>query len=210
MTEFNLVNIQLSPVKAVSISQNNHYIASATSDNILKIWNMETKEKHLSVEFSSESKISLKFSFGSEYLFISNTEQEMIVWSTEANKFENEKTMKIYTSNSFSVSNDNKFIASVYKISCLSVWNSETKSEEYKGNFNRCIVNSSVFISNDLRKLFLSIRSSVEIWDFQKAREVGTIQKLADYVFPIKFSKNGKYAVHGHEKKISVWIVDEN
>ena len=39
------------------------------------------------------------------------------------------------------------------------------------------------------------IGSKLEIWDFQKACEVGTILKVADYVFPKNLLKKGKYAV---------------
>ena len=52
--EFYSLNLHSFSIPTFAISQDNHYIPIATSANILKIWNMETKKEQLSMDFSSE------------------------------------------------------------------------------------------------------------------------------------------------------------
>ena len=52
---------------------------------------VKRKKKQLSKDLTSETLNSLRFSFDSEYLFTSNAEQEMIVWTAKENNMEMKK-----------------------------------------------------------------------------------------------------------------------
>lgn len=208
LSEINSLELHLSVVTTVEISPDSEYLASASVNQKVSIWNIKRNCEELNYYIGNFYVLTLKFTFDCKFLLIATTENKILFFNMKDRVFDSEE-LRIFIS-SYSLSNDNKFIGISSTMKGLSIWNLHNKCMDYIGETLRLSYKIPICFTQNLKYFaFIANESSVEIRDFQKSREIGSINRLAKYLYPIRFSKNGVHAAYGHEKKISIWIVQE-
>ncbi|HIK03209.1 MAG TPA: ribosome assembly protein 4, partial [Trichormus sp. M33_DOE_039] len=124
--EVNTLEGHSSQVFSVAYSPNSKYLASASTDNTIKIWDISTGKPVQTLKGHSDSVNSVAYSPDSKYLASTSSDTTIKIWDISTGKALN--TLKGHSDSVYSVaySPDGKYLASASEDTTIKIWDIST------------------------------------------------------------------------------------
>ncbi|NEQ75681.1 MAG: WD40 repeat domain-containing protein [Okeania sp. SIO2C9] len=196
-------------VYSVSISNDGKKIVSGSSDNTIKVWNLETGELIRTLTGHDRPVNSVSISNDGKKIVSGSGDNTIKVWNLETGKEIRTLTGHNGWVYSVSISNDGKKIVSGSSDNTIKVWNLETGKEirTLTGHNGRVY---SVSISNDGKKIISgSDDKTIKVWNLEKGKEIRTLTGHDRSVHSVSISNDGHTIVSGSsDNTIKVWNLE--
>ncbi|EHK19822.1 uncharacterized protein TRIVIDRAFT_209827 [Trichoderma virens Gv29-8] len=190
-------------VWSVAFSADGRYLASASRDKTIKIWDATTGKERQTLKGHFDWVTSVTFSADGRYLASASWET-IKIWDATTGK--ERQTLKGHSDWVWSVafSADGRYLASASGDKTTKIWDITTGKEQQalKGHSNRV---TSVTFSADGRYLASASRETIKIWDATTGKERQTLKGHSDKVTSVAFSADGRYLASGSGETIKIW-----
>ncbi|NET61323.1 MAG: hypothetical protein F6K47_35905 [Symploca sp. SIO2E6] len=197
-------------VNSVSFSPDSKFLASGSSDDTIKIWNLEEGEEPQTLSEHQDLVSSVSFSPDGKFLASGSGDKSIKIWNLEEGGEAQTLSGHRSSVSSVSFSPDGKFLASGSWDKSIKIWNWEKGEELQTLSGHRSSV-SSVSFSPDSK--FLASGSgdkSIKIWNLEEGGEPQTLSGHQGLVNSVSFSPDGKFLASGSgNKNIKIWNLEE-
>ncbi|KAH7142366.1 hypothetical protein DER46DRAFT_581782 [Fusarium sp. MPI-SDFR-AT-0072] len=194
------------PVNSAVFSHDSKKVASASSDNTIRIWNAETGECERVLAGHSSYVSSVVFSHDSKKVASGSYDKTIRIWNAETGKCE--RVLEGHSSQVESVvfSHDSKKLASGSSDKTIRIWNAETGECERVLEGHSSQVESVVF-SHDSKKLASgSSDKTIRIWNAETGECERVLAGHSGFVNSVVFSHDSKkVASASWDKMIRIW-----
>ncbi len=193
-------------VISVAFSADGKRLASASSDQTVKVWDVTSGQETLTLEGHTGSVMSVVFSADGKRLASASDDQTVKVW--DATSGEETLTLKGHTRQVESVAfrPDGKQLASASHDQTVKVWDAISGQETLTLNGHNGQVISVAFSPDGKRLASASWDKTVKVWDATSGQETLTLKGHTDTVTSVAFSPDGKRLVSGSwDKTMKVW-----
>ncbi|UKZ75874.1 hypothetical protein TrVFT333_003570 [Trichoderma virens FT-333] len=195
-------------VLSLAFSADGRYLASGSSDRIIKIWDATTGKVQQTLKGHSDEVNSVAFSPDSRYLASGSRDSTIKIWDTTTGKVQQTLGGHIRQVNPVAFSPDGRYLASGSWDNTIKIWDTTTGKEQQtlKGHSN--VVTSVAFSPPDGR--YLASGSSdriIKIWDTTMGKEQQTLKGHSNVVTSVAFSPpDGRYLASGSwDNAIKIW-----
>ncbi|WP_445631923.1 nSTAND1 domain-containing NTPase [Nostoc sp. DSM 114167] len=195
-----------SAVYSVAFSPDGKTIASASSDNTVKVWDAVSAKEITTFKGHSSAVIGVAFSPDGKTIASASLDNTVKVWNAVSAK--EITTFKGHSDAVIGVafSPDGKTIASASADKTVKVWDAVSAKEitTFKGHSDAVI---SVAFSPDGKTIAsASADKTVKVWDAVSAKEITTFKGHSDAVISVAFSPDGKtIASASLDNTVKVW-----
>jgi WD40 repeat protein len=170
-------------ISSIQFSPNGKSFATAGSDNMVKLWNLETEKRQEFIQLPSSYSNSFNIKISSD-----------------------SKTLAIVTSSQFE---DDSMTFEDDNTNIVTLLDMKTKKElhpPFKGGRNKFY---SVSYSPDGKTLAsASADKTVKLWDVTTGKNIGTIKGFQDKVYSVNYSPDGRtLATASLDKTVKLWDV---
>jgi WD40 repeat protein len=212
--EYNRLDGHNGSVNSVSFSPDGKTLATGSSDNTIKLWDVETGKEirtlsgHNGYARGEDNHISsVSFSSDGKTLTSGSNDDTIILWNVETG--EEIRTLSGHNGsvNSVSFSPDGKTLATGSRDKTIKLWNVETGQEiRTLSGHNEGV--SSVSFSPDGNTL-VSGSGTIKLWNVETGKEICTLSGHNREVNSVSFSSDGKTLATGSEDNtIKLWDVE--
>lgn len=200
-----------SQINSIVISPNGKILASGSDDDLVKLWDIDTKQELKT--FSSHTSDVLTVAFSPNGKVLASGGKDKTIKLRYLNTEREEITFVGHTSyiTALAFSPDGKYLVSGSDDKTIKIWDLNSNSEIKSLVGHTASVNSVVFSPDG--KLLASCGgkddNSIKIWNFEKANEIKTLYGHTDSVNSITFSPKGNILISGSDDKtIRFWNVE--
>ncbi|MEI6043349.1 MAG: hypothetical protein WCS37_03045 [Chloroflexota bacterium] len=200
-----------SSVQAVAYSPDGKTLASGSSDNTVKLWEVATSKELVTFKDHSSWVTSVAFSPDGKTLASGSADSTVKIWSVITDK--ELATLKGHTGGIEAVafSPDGKTLASGSSDNTVKIWNVTNGNEisTLKGHLSWV---TSVAFSPDGKTLAsASADATVKIWNVTNGNEISTLKGHSSWVTSVAFSPDGKTLASGSDdKSVKIWDLVNN
>lgn len=174
-------------INSVCFSNNNKFLASASKDKAIKIWQLKQGKLTNTMLFERGSPLRSfqhgQVSFESDY------------------------------ANSIVFSRDNRVLVSGEKDETIKIWSLQTKKLIYTLTGHSKAVNSVAIHPNGKLIASASDDKTVKLWSLKSGKQVRTLRGHTDNVIAVSFSPNGNVLASSgdvNDKTVKLWFLSEN
>ncbi|NJM20964.1 MAG: PQQ-binding-like beta-propeller repeat protein [Richelia sp. SM1_7_0] len=196
-------------VNAVSFSPNGKMLASASSDNTVKLWNSETGKEIRTLTGHIKVVQGVSFSPNGKMLVSVSSDRTIKLWDAYTGKLIKTLTGHTDSVNGISFSPDGKTIASASGDNTVKLWNTNT------GELIKILAKHTNFVlrisfSPDGKTIAsASGDNTIKLWDADTGKEIKTLRGHQNVVRAVSFSANGKtLASASDDKTVKLWNTD--
>ncbi|MCX7990630.1 MAG: WD40 repeat domain-containing protein [Proteobacteria bacterium] len=191
-------------ILSVAISPNGRFVASAGRDNVIKIWDIYTKDEIETLYGHSDWVGSVVFSPDGKYILSGGWDNIIRLWDfetgIEVKKFDN---MEGTTCVSFSP-DGRYFLSTGY--GSLKIWNIAENRIEKILEGHQGFVQSARFSKDGRFVVSGGFDGMVKLWDIFSEKELHTFIGHINFVHSVDFSPDGKKIISsGYDKTVKVW-----
>ncbi|MEH1951676.1 MAG: AAA-like domain-containing protein [Nostoc sp.] len=195
-------------VNSVSFSPNGKILASASSDNTVRLWDIATGKEIKTLTGHTKGVNSVSFSPNGKILASASSDNTVRLWDIATGK--EIKTFTGHTKgvNSVSFSPDSKILASANSDNTVKLWDTTTGKQikTLTGQTNPVIGIS--FSPNGKILATASSDRTVKLWDITTDKLLKTFEGHADGVNNVSFSPNGKIlASASSDRTVKLWDI---
>ncbi|BAY91237.1 MULTISPECIES: nSTAND1 domain-containing NTPase [unclassified Tolypothrix] len=198
-------------VKDVTFSNNSHILATTSTDNTVKLWNLEEleeleKQEPIILRGHEELVNSVAFSPDSKTIATASADKTVKLWNLEGEEL---LTLSGHENPVYSVafSPDGKTIASASADYTVKLWNVDTK-ELHTLSGHKNAVSSVVFSPNGQTIATASWDKTVKLWNVS-TKELNTLSGHNEAVNSVVFSPDGQtIASASLDNTIKLWDLD--
>ena len=193
-------------VFSVAFSPNGRILASASSDNTVRLWNPNTGQETASLIGHTRHVQSVAFSPNGQSLASASRDNTIRLWNL--NTGQTIRELKGHTDYVFSVafSPNGQTLASASKDKTVRLWNPSTGQtiRELKGHADH--VFSVAFSPNGQTLASASRDNTIRLWNLNTGQNIRTLKGHTDHVFGVAFSPNGRIlASASRDKTVRLW-----
>jgi len=197
-----------SGLKSVNFSPDGKYIASGSSDETIKLWNVETGELIRTLVGNTGCVHSLNFSPNEKYLVSGSCDKTIKLWNVETGKLIKTLIGHISGVDSVNFSPDGKYLASGSWDNTIKLWNVETGELVRTLEGHTGYVRSVNFSPNGKYLASGSLDKTIKLWNIETGEVIRTFEGHTDDIRSVNFSPEGKYLASGSsDKTIKMWNV---
>ncbi|MBD2576110.1 WD40 repeat domain-containing protein [Oscillatoria sp. FACHB-1406] len=196
-------------VISISFSPDGKTLASGSSDNTIKLWNIETGKEIRALNGHSESVISISFSPDGKTLASGSRDKTIKLWNIETGTVI--RTLNGHNSPVISVSfsPDGKTLASSSDDQTIKLWNIETGTVIRTLNGHNSPVSSISFSLDGKTLASGSSDNTIKLWNIETGKEIRALNGHSESVISISFSPDGKTLASGSDDKtIKLWNIE--
>ncbi|MDZ8026876.1 MAG: AAA-like domain-containing protein [Nostoc sp. DedQUE11] len=197
-------------VNSIVFSPNGKTLASASRDNTIKLWNLDTGKEITTLKGHSQEVNSVVFSPDGKTLASASADNTIKLWNLDTGKEITTLRGHSQEVNSVVFSPDGKTLASASRDNTIKLWNFDKSKEitTLKGHSKG--VKSVVFSPDGKTLASASVDKTIKLWNFDKRKEITTLKGHSESVFSVVFSPDGKtLASASVDKTIKLWNFDK-
>ncbi|MEH1902744.1 MAG: caspase family protein, partial [Nostoc sp.] len=188
MQEQNRLEGHSSGVNSVAFSPDGKTIASASSDNTVKLWNAATGKEITTLKGHSSAVYSVAFSPDGKTIASASYDNTVKLWDAAIGKEIITLNGHSNEVNSVAFSPDGKTIASASSDKTVKLWNAATSKEITTLNGHSSDVLSVTFSPNGKIIASASFDKTVKLWDAATGKEITTLKGHSSQVNSVAFS----------------------
>jgi WD40 repeat protein len=196
-------------VNSVSFSRDGQTLASASYDNTIKLWQVETGEELRTLTGHENGVNSVSFSPDGQTLASASDDNTIKLWQVETGEELRTLTGHENVVNSVSFSRDGQTLASASDDETIKLWQVETGEELRTLTGHEDIVNSVSFSPDGQTLASASYDKTIKLWQVETGEELRTLTGHENVVNSVSFSRDGKtLASASYDKTIKLWQVE--
>ncbi|KAJ6008434.1 hypothetical protein N7540_012410 [Penicillium herquei] len=193
-------------VKSVTFSHDSKFLASASKDCTIKLWDASTGKCQQTLKDHTDSVNSVTFSHDSKFLTSGSEDCTIKLWDASTGQCVqtiNSHHKAVY---SVSFSHDSKLLASASKDYTIKLWDAITSKCQQTLEGHTDSVNSVTF-SHDSKFLASASKDyTIKLWDAITSKCQRTLKGHTDSVNSVTFSHDSKFLASGSEDQtIKIW-----
>ena len=195
---------------SLAFSPDGKTLAGGGDNNIIKLWNLETKEAITTLTGNSRSVYSVTFNPDGQVLAGGGLGDTIKLWNVET-----KQEIATITGNSFAVESveftpDGKTLAIARRGNyAVEFWNVETRQEITALTGHSKNVYSLAFSPDGKILASGSHDKTIKLWDVEHKQEITTINAHSDAISSVAFSPDGQILASGAvDNKIKLWDVE--
>ncbi|UKO98211.1 serine/threonine-protein kinase [Nostoc sp. UHCC 0870] len=195
-------------VNTIAISADATKLASGSSDNTIKLWNLDTNEVKHTLKGHSDFVWSVAFSPDGKILASGSRDKTIRLWNIQQGKQIATLGEASLPVTSLAISNDGKILASGQG-NRIKLWNLQTKKAitTLEGHTN--IVNSIVISADSKTLVSGSWDKTIKVWNLSTRKVSKTLTGHTKEVVSTAISPNGEMiASTGVDKTIRLWNLE--
>ncbi|MEH2278311.1 MAG: AAA-like domain-containing protein, partial [Nostoc sp.] len=196
-------------VFSVVFSPDGKTLASASGDNTIKLWNLDTGKEITTLKGHRNWVTSVVFSPDGKTLASASADRTIKLWNLDTGK--EITTLKGHRNwvRSVVFSPDGKTLASTSFDKTIKLWNLDTRKEITTLSGHSNYVNSVVFSPDGKTLASTSFDKTIKLWNLDTRKEITTLSGHSNSVTSVVFSPDGKtLASASHDKTIKLWNRD--
>lgn len=193
-------------VLSVAISPDGQTIASGSSDNNIKIWQLLTGSLLLTMTGHADAVLSVAFSPDGLYLASGSKDKTVKIWHLETGSLWRSLSGHADAVDSVLFSPDRETIATGGWDDKIKIWHLETGELLHTMDGHRR-VDRTFAISPDGETITSgSSQKTIELWHLKTGKQICSLPGHADAVESVAFSADGQFLVSGsRDKTIKIW-----
>ncbi|KAH8826467.1 quinon protein alcohol dehydrogenase-like superfamily [Flagelloscypha sp. PMI_526] len=196
-------------VISVVFSSDSQHIISATTDNVVQIWDAESGQQHALLGGHGDcirSVLSVAFSPDSKRLVSGSEDKSVRIWDATSGKQPYQLDGHADYVRSVTFSPDGKRVVSGSDDKSVRIWDANSGKQLCQLDGHADWVRSVAFSHDGKRLVSGSDDKSVRIWDANSGKQLHQLKGHADWVRSIAFSPDGKRVVSGSDDKtVRIW-----
>lgn len=178
-------------------------IALASSDNMIKLWNLEQNKVTKIIGEHSDVIHSIKFSTNNSMLASTSWDRTLKIWSMKSETISNLFELKNNQYTHIDFSSDSKKIALATEDKSLQIWNFQQNQLTPVGSHKETI--RDISFSPDNKKIAsASNDNTVQLWSIDRERERSILSHEGN-VTSVDFSTSGDVIISASNNKIHLW-----
>ena len=195
-------------VDSVAFSPDIKTLASGSWDNTIKLWNVDNKEKVVTLTGHLSSVKSVAFSPDGKTLASGSWDNTIKLWDVETGQKTATFTQHSEPVNSVAFSPDGKILASASLDNTIKLWNLEANLEITTITIRADGVISLAFSSDGKTLASGSYDNTIKLWNLETKKIIATLTGHSDDVVSVAFSPDGKILASGsRDDTIKLWRV---
>ncbi|BAZ13109.1 WD repeat-containing protein [Calothrix sp. NIES-4071] len=196
-------------VNAVTITADGRRLISGSSDNSLKVWNLETGEELFSLIGHTASVTAVAATSDSKLVISGSQDNTLRVWNLETRKellaFKGHRNCI----NAISISRNSKQVVSASSDSIINIWNLETGEKQFNLNSHRSPVHTLTITSNDKLVISGSLDGIIKVWNLETGREILTFKNHNSAIRTVFVNPDGNEVVSASSNNnVRCWSLD--
>jgi len=204
--ERNSLEEHSSSVYSVAFSPDGKTLASASADNTIKLWNLQTQKPIATLTGHTSTVYSVAFSPDGKTLASASADKTIKLWNLQTQKPIATLTGHSNLVNSVAFSPDGKTLASASADKTIKLWNLQTQKEMKTLTGHSSWVNSVAFSPDGKTLASASADKTIKLWNLQTQKEMKTLTGHSSTVNSVAFSPDGKtLASASADKTIKLW-----
>ncbi|WP_249370341.1 NB-ARC domain-containing protein [Acaryochloris marina] len=198
-----------SHVTGVSISPDGQTVVSASGDNTLKVWDLETGQEQRTLTGHTSHVTGVSISPDGQTVVSASSDHTLKVWDLETGQEQRTLTGHTNFVNGVSISPDGQTVVSASSDHTLKVWDLETGQEQRTLTGHTFAV-EGVSISPDGQTLVSASRDkTLKVWDLETGQEQRTLTGHTASVFGVSISPDGQTLVSASsDHTLKVWNLE--
>ena len=179
-------------VNAVSFSSDNRWLATASGDNTVRIWNAQTGE--VMVRLKHESHVSaVSFSSDNRWLATASGDNTVRIWNAQTGEVMVRLKHESHVS-AVSFSSDNRWLATASSDKTARIWDAQTGEQiaRLEHDFNVFWISAVSFSSNNHWVATVSNDGIARIWNSQTGKEIARLE-YEENVTVVSFSSDNRW-----------------
>jgi len=196
-------------VNSVAFSPDGKTIASTSSDNTIKLWNISSGQEISTLKGHQNYVFSVAFSPDGKTIASGSWDNTIKLWNISSGQ--EISTLKGHQNYVFSVafSPDGKTIASASADNTIKLWNISSGQEISTLKEHQNYVFSVAFSPDGKTIASGSWDNTIKLWNISSGQEISTLKGHQNYVFSVAFSPDGKTIASGSsDNTIKLWNLD--
>ena len=193
-------------VFSVAFSPNGQILASASSDNTVRLWNPNTGQETATLIGHTRPVQSVAFSPNGQILASAGRDNTIRLWNV--NTGQTLRELKEHTDHVFSVafSPNGQILASASKDNTIRLWNLNTGQTIRTLKRHTDHVFSVAFSPNGQILASASRDNTIRLWNPNTGQNIRTLNEHTDHVFGVAFSPNGRIlASASRDNTVRLW-----
>ncbi|HEY3139286.1 MAG TPA: hypothetical protein VGL29_24915 [Blastocatellia bacterium] len=196
------------PIKSVAFSPDGRTLASASEDETVKLWDVQSGQELKMLEGHTDSVSSVAFSPNGRMLASASDDWTVKLWDVQSGQ--ELKTLHRHKAQVVSVafSPDGRILASASWDQTVKLWDAQSGQElkTLKGHGDSVV--QSVAFSPDGRTLASANGETLKLWDAQSGQELKTLEGHSHSVVSVAFSPDGRtLASASYDNTVKLWDV---
>ena len=196
-------------INALALTPDCRNIVSASSDNTLKIWNLENGKEISMLRGHTGAVNALALTSDGQRIISGSDDKTLKIWNFETCR--ELQTIQGHTSwvSAIAVTPDNKRVISGSWDRTIKIWDIETGQEIQTLYGHSSPINVLVLTSRGKKLVSGSDDGSIKIWDLEINSELQTFQGHASPIRAISLTPDGKKVISGSDDRtIKIWDLD--
>ncbi|MDZ7994244.1 MAG: hypothetical protein RMX69_18720, partial [Nostoc sp. EspVER01] len=193
-------------VNGVSFSPDGKVLASASSDNTVKLWDTSTWKEIQTLTGHTNSVNGVSFSPDGKVLASASSDKTVKLWDISTGKEIQTLSGHINSVSGVNFSPDGKLLASASSDTTVKLWDISTGKEiQTLSNYTEEV--TWVSFSPDGKVLASASSDSVKLWDISTGKEIQTLTGHNNPVNGVGFSPNGKVLASASSDSVKLWDI---
>ncbi|MEG4200296.1 WD40 domain-containing protein [Microcoleus sp. Pol12A5] len=195
-----------SSVFSVAFSRDGKTLASASGDNTIKLWNLQTEKPIATLTGHSNPVSSVAISPDGTTLASASDDHTIKLWNPQTGKPIATLTGHSNPVISVAISPDGKTLASGSADKTIKLWNLQTQKPIKTLTEHSSTVNGVAFSPDGLTLASAGADKTIKLWNLQTQKPLATLTGHRSFVNSVAFSPDGlTLASAGADKTIKLW-----
>ncbi|MEG4107406.1 WD40 domain-containing protein [Microcoleus sp. S13_C5] len=195
-----------SSVYRVAFSPDGKTLASASHDNTIKLWNLQTQKLIATLSGHSDWVRSVAFSPDGKTLASASADKSIKLWNLQTQKAIATLKGHSYSVRSVAFSPDGKTLASASHDKSIKLWNLQTQKLIATLSGHSESLRSVAFSPDGKTLASAGDDNTIELWNPQTQKAIATLRGHSSSVYSVAFSPDGKtLASASDDNTIKLW-----
>ncbi|OKH42756.1 WD40 repeat domain-containing protein, partial [Scytonema sp. HK-05] len=162
-------------VYAVALTPDGKYVISGSSDNTLKVWNLETGQEKSTLTGHSHWVYAVALTSDGKYVISGSFDKTLKVWNLETGQEKSTLTGHSHWVNAVALTSDGKYVISGSSDNTLKIWNLETGQEKSTLTGHSHWVYAVALTPDGKYVISGSSDNTLKIWNLETGQEKSTL-----------------------------------